>query len=233
LKDAITQMPNVLQSWVEIGEATLKLQRQGLPTHSTTQKNWDLSLLYDVLCEEDRNLKIVDLGCGAGETLEFLAAMGFKNICGVDLLISMRLKLSRIAKMARRKTFVPPFSLKKGDITKTSLPDSRVDFAACISVIEHGVDVGGFLREAHRIIKPKGKLFITTDYWHDKIPVRGFEFGLPWEIFSLREINTLIDQANNIGFKLVPCSEVPVCIEKTINWHNAEYTFIQLLFEKN
>ena len=51
-------MIKVLQDWEEIGNSILNLQKAGLPTHETPQKNWDHFLLYYALAETDRSAAI-------------------------------------------------------------------------------------------------------------------------------------------------------------------------------
>src|SRR5215813_7402106 len=75
----------VLQDWREVGQCFLELQRAGLPAHETVQKNWDHLLLSQLVAPLPRDARVVDLGCGAGYTMSFLSALGFADICGVEL----------------------------------------------------------------------------------------------------------------------------------------------------
>lgn len=212
-------MIKVLQKWQEVGEATLSLQSQRLPTHITVQKNWDQFLLYQALTTRDRQSWIIDLGCGDCCTLDFLAALGFTNLHGIDLEVKQANNL--------------PYELYEGDIIKTSFPSQSYDIAVSISVIEHGVDIAAFFQEAHRLLKAGGILFITTDYWEDKIQVDEFirPFGLTWKIFSKLEIQETIALANNYGFALENVN-IPTCVDTTVSWYNKNYTFIALSLRK-
>jgi SAM-dependent methyltransferase len=227
-------MLRVLQNWQEIGEATLALQRQGLPTHATVNKNWDQYLLLNALEGIDRRGKIIDLGCGDGHTLKLLHAAGFKNIHGLDFKISRKVRLSQISRMWHQRHWNPPFRLYQGNITKTAFTASSFDFAFSLSVIEHGVDVNALFREANRILKPQAKLFLTTDYWDPEIScdneVRAF--GLPWKVFSRPDIESMIELAGRHSLTLAAESVIPPCVDKTVHWQNTDYTFIQLLFVK-
>ena len=104
----VSFMIKVLKNWQEIGEATLSLQRKGLPTHSDTRKNWDLSLLYETIASENRNSRIVDLGCSPGCTLVFLISLGFTNLYGIDFDLDF----------SGGRNF--PASLYQGDLTDTT-----------------------------------------------------------------------------------------------------------------
>lgn len=227
-------MVKVLQNWQEIGEATLGLQRQGLPTHMTVSKNWDQYLLYKTLENRDRGIRILDLGCGDGYTLKLLHALGFNNVHGLDFTLSRKLRLGQFAKMWRQKTLTPPYHLHKGDITNTGFEDASVDVAFSLSVIEHGVNIEALFKEAQRILKPQGQLFLTTDYWEEKIADGNTveAFGLPWKVFSRDEVESLIRLARRYNFLIDGESAVLSCSDRTVYWQNTNYTFIQLQFVK-
>lgn len=228
------KMISVLQTWQEVGAATLALQREGLQTHLSVQKNWDHFLLYQAVISKDRQSKILDLGCGEGYALKLLHSLGFINVHGLDFRISWRLRLSRILRMWRQKTLKRPYYLHRGDIIKTLFHDESYDIVLCISTIEHGVDMESFLQEVTRILKPGGFLFLTTDYWEEKIHTdeSARAFGLPWKVFCRSEIVSIVRSAEELGLFLSHNSAIPPCSEKTVFWQNTDYTFISMLFTK-
>src|ERR1700730_12004566 len=56
-----------------------------------------------------------------------------------------------------------------GDITSTGFSDQSYAFVACLSVIEHGVEIESFMTEAARLLKRGGCLFLSFDYWNDPV----------------------------------------------------------------
>ena len=217
----VSFMIKVLKNWQEIGEATLSLQRKGLPTHSDTRKNWDLSLLYETIASENRNSRIVDLGCSPGCTLVFLISLGFTNLYGIDFDLDF----------SGGRNF--PANLYQGDLTDTSFESDFFDVAISISVIEHGVDLKDLFSEVNRILKNDGLLFLTTDYWEEKQDVGEINpLGLPWKVFAEADIQELINVAQDYGFCLNEDINIPSCSERTIIWQGLEYTFIALIFKK-
>lgn len=224
-------MIRVLQDWREIGAATLALQRAGLPTHETPQKNWDQYLVWQLVTPLDRAARIVDLGCGEGFTLKLLTRLGFTNLCGIDYQISNTLRLRQL-RWAWRHHGRVPYRLRRGDLTRTPLPDASQDVALCISTIEHGVDTERFFAEARRLLKPGGRLLVTTDYWAEPLPTEGSAraFGLPWRVFSRGEAADLIEQARRAGLVLADEGTIPPCGEQTVSWHGWDYTFLALVF---
>lgn len=224
----------VLQNWQELGEATLALQSQGLPIHSTAQKNWDHFLLHNLITSKDKHVQIIDLGCGEAHTLKFLHALGFKNIHGLDFKISWKVRSMQFIRAWRQKTLKAPFHLRVGDITRTPFHNESYDLAVSISTIEHGVDIEAFLKEASRILKPGGLLFLTTDYWEEKVQANNSAnaFGLAWRVFSRDDIELLISLARRCGLVLFQDAVIPACSDKTVFWQDSNYTFISLLFRK-
>jgi SAM-dependent methyltransferase len=227
-------MIKVLQNWQEIGEATLALQHKGLPAHQTAQKNWDHFQLYQAVVSRDRQARVLDLGCGEGYTLGFLHALGFRDLHGLDFRISLRLRLKQWRERWRARSPRPPYRLYRGDLTRTPFAGQSFEIAFSVSTLEHGVPVPAFLQEASRLLRPGGLLFVTTDYWEDKIPTEDSvrAFGLPWKIFCRDEIGALIGLACAQGLSLVEDGPIPPCGDRTVYWQNADYTFLALLFRK-
>lgn len=225
-------MISVLHNWTEIGEANIALCRHGLPRHGTPEKNWDLNLLRKTIGPVDRNAAVVDLGCGDGSTLKYLAALGFTNLLGLDLEISLR---TRAASLARRIKGRTSFRLRKRDIVNTRLKDQSVDFAVCISVIEHGVSLPAFFKEVARILRRGGSLFLTTDYWPSPIEVAGgpVAFGLPWRIFTAEEVREALRLAGTFGLvPVVPAKDLEAQ-ERCVVWGGREYTFLAMHLTKS
>jgi len=226
-------MISVLQDWRELGECIETLQRDRLPLHTTPQKNWDHFILRGALAGLEPSAPIADLGCGHGLTLEFLRRLGFENLLGIDLSISWRLRAREALTMYRERTFTPPYRILRGSISESSIPASSISLAVSVSTIEHGVDIDRFLADTFRILKPGARLFITTDYWGDKIEVPDSirAFGMPWRIFDRDQIRRLLDAAARIGFEPAD-SRIPDCSGAPVVWQGLTYTFIALLLRK-
>jgi SAM-dependent methyltransferase len=224
----------VLHGWEEIGEAILGLQRAGLPLHLTPQKNWDHWLLFKALTRITKDSPVADLGCGEGDTLRLLKAVGFQALEGVDFNISLLLRAGQALSMCRERTLHPPYRLHRSDLHETPLNGGAFGAVVSISTIEHGVDVPRFVREAGRLLRPGGLLFITTDYWEDKIGTSDAAraFGLPWKIFCRDEVVELVKTAEAVDLQPVTNGEIPACADRPVYWNNRAYTFIAMLFRK-
>lgn len=111
-------------------------------------------LLKPYLYVQDKVRGVVaEIGCGDGRGLELLAPKS-EHFLALD-------KSTKVAqKRARGKhnnvefleTLIPPIPL----------PDNTYDAVLSFQVIEHIMDDTLFLEELHRILKPGGKLYLTT-----------------------------------------------------------------------
>ena len=227
-------MIKVLKDWQEVGDSIFALQQQKLPLHSSPQKNWDHWLLLQVLAGIDRGAKVVDLGCGRGDTLKLLCAAGFSNLAGIDFTLPWQVRLRQLVGMKRGRTLKTPYRLIRGDIVQTGIDSASCDAVVCVSTIEHGVDLEAFMREAARLLHPGGTLFITTDYWEDKIATTesAKAFGLPWQVFSRDQIKHLLAIAACVGLRSSDGSDIPSCSKRTVLWQGESYTFLALVLQK-
>jgi len=133
--------------------------------------------------EPVKKAKILDLGCDDGKLIvKRVANIEKAEIFGIDL----REKSVNLSKKLGIKAV-------KGDIEKR-LPfkPNFFDVVSANQIIEHLVDVDKFVKEIHRVLKPKGYLVLSTENlssWHN---IFALIFG--WQAFSQS-----ISQVKNIG----------------------------------
>lgn len=213
-------MIKVLQNWQEIQAATSEIERLELPLHLDFHKNWDHLLLYHAIATKDKQINIIDLGCGDYCTLNFLAALGFENLHGIDL------HLEQNANAA--------YTLYQGNLTQSPLPSGSCDVVISVSVIEHGVDLPAFFAEASRLLKTDGLLVVTTDYWEEYLEIeRSIKpFDLEWKVFCRTDIEQLIELAQKNNLVLEQNGNIPASSDQPITWYDYNYTFIALFFKK-
>jgi len=99
-----------------------------------------------------RAARLLDLGCGDGTNLGWLAAFA-ERLYGADY------NLLRLLRARRR---APDATLFLGDLLDLPAPDGFFDVVFFNHVIEHVPDDAGALREAHRILAPGGLLVLGT-----------------------------------------------------------------------
>jgi SAM-dependent methyltransferase len=144
--------------------------------------------------------RILDLGCGSGRHIVYLAQRGFE-VYGLDA-APQGLALTREwlekeglnAELCEQSMFAPfPY------------PDAFFDGVFSIQVIHHGLaaQVQGAASELQRVLKPGGLLLVTVPRGqsersrqinsvevepHTYVPQEGFEKGLPHHIFLPEEL---------------------------------------------
>jgi len=100
-----------------------------------------------------KNGKIIDAGCGFGKWVLFLTNRGY-NIKGVD---NNRLAIKKL------KEFNNSLQVEYGDILKLQYPDNSFDAYISMGVVEHFQEgPSQALKEAYRVLKPSGLIFIST-----------------------------------------------------------------------
>jgi SAM-dependent methyltransferase len=214
----------VLQSRSEWESALTETRELGLPPHQDPPKNWDsLAALSAILERTTPTARVLDAGAAMySAILPWLASYGYRNLTGINLEF-------------KRTVHVGPIAYEHGDITETRFPDASFDVITSLSVIEHNVDVGKFMREAARLLAPGGLLVLSTDYFDPRVDTGGaVAYGGPIRVFDAKDVTGIVDNAREYG--LVPTTEVGDlrCDEKCVTWnrYKLSFTFLLLTFEK-
>jgi SAM-dependent methyltransferase len=228
----------VLKNWTEVGEAIHFLDERGYRFHPNPPKSWDLRLIAELISDVDRQQLVLDLGAANLGATRLFHEMGFARIRGYDFTFSIFDRILQLRDwlglVARRKHPTrPPYRLRRSDILRTGLSRECASAIACLSVVEHGVDHARFFDEAVRLLRPGGRLFLSTDYWDPKLDTRGRTmFGLPWNIFCATELERLVEAGRKAG---LGCATGPAqfeCDQPVIRDGEFNYTFAAMAFVK-
>jgi SAM-dependent methyltransferase len=213
----------VLKTRQEMDDAIAQVRALSLPLVSDAPKNWDcLAALECVLANTSTKGRVLDAGAERYSLLlPWLCLYGYRNLDGINIAFKKEKKLG-------------PILYKYGDVTNTGYEAAAFDAIACLSVVEHGVDLRRFFREASRILKSGGVLITSTDYWHTPIDSKGREmFGALVRVFTREETLLAIELAAKSGF--TPTTSIDVaCDEKVVHWKEVDlkYTLVILSFRK-
>ncbi len=213
-----------LKSKIEIAKYIEHCRVSGFVYRADAPKNWDnFKALQQVFANHtDIQTPILDAGgIQASAFLPTLEKFGYTRLVALDL-----------SNPDPPKT-AGNIIYKRGDITETFYPAAYFGAVACLSVIEHGVNLELFFTEMARIIKSGGSLIVSTDYWADKIenPDGRTAYGVPVNIFSRDDIVKIIHHATTVGFNLTSEPDLE-CQDRTIDWMGFQYTFLILCFAK-
>lgn len=105
------------------------------------------------LLPEGRSEKVMDLGCGSGQTAGFLKEKGrFAWVCGVE-------GSPDAAAVARQRMDL----VLEGDIEKIEypFPGESFDIILALDILEHLVDPWTTVRKLHSLLKPGGRLIVS------------------------------------------------------------------------
>ena len=97
-----------------------------------------------------RGVKVLDVGCGFGESLGYHRARGCE-VWGVET-------DENILRVAERFDF----KVRVGVFRATDFPREYFDFVTLDQVIEHGADPLALLRDAATVLRPGGTLLLST-----------------------------------------------------------------------
>ena len=95
---------------------------------------------------------IIDIGCGTGWLCDRLSQVA-PEVYGTDLAADV---------IARARDRHPHIRFSGGDFMALEFPLSHFEIAVCMETIAHVEDQGAFLEKITRILRPGGRLILTT-----------------------------------------------------------------------
>jgi len=176
-----------------------------------------------------RSSKIIDAGCGAGTLCRQLRAGGFSEVTAFDI-------SDENVQAAR------PFAVKafRSSCEAIEEGDGLYDLVLSITVIEHTMDARKALSELHRILKPGGHLYITTDnsWWQTLMTLKRFvtppsmwyrRFLQPIDgDFTTVELGEMLRDAGFVQRRLIGIGGIPIgnrLVEKVIKGPTTRHPF--------
>lgn len=109
---------------------------------------------------------VLDVGCGDGRFLAAIAQLEDRppRLAGVD--ISARI-LETAAQMVAREGATA--ELMQGNLERLPFEDASFDVVLCVQVIEHVLDRYAAFNELARVLRPGGRLVLSTDSSHNRV----------------------------------------------------------------
>jgi cyclopropane fatty-acyl-phospholipid synthase-like methyltransferase len=165
-------------------------------------------LILEALPPDVTKPTIVDLGCGVGASLFYLA--GRIDMKGEGITISP-LQAARAAKMVAEAGTGTRVRCREGNYM--SLPDDlagSADLTFSVEAFLHSPDADRYFREAARTLRPGGKLVICDDFLTSAAPPTSpraarwlEEFRTGWRVGSLLTVDQVRALAAAHGLALV------------------------------
>lgn len=185
-------MNEFLKNREQITAATNWLKNSGYVTHPISCKDWELMSVTKAL----RDGPLIDLGADGSRVLHNAIKKGIAGRkVGVDLM----------GVTADNKAEGAEYYL--GDLMHTKFENESFDTVVSLSTIEHEVDLSLFAWEASRLLRQRGSLIVSFDYWHPKVNTGAVKlYGLEWNILDLHDVIQLVNLC--IGEGLVLSHEI-------------------------
>jgi ubiquinone/menaquinone biosynthesis C-methylase UbiE len=108
-------------------------------------------------------LDVLEIGCGHGGITCYLAAVGARHVCGIDLNTEHLGYARRFAEeMARQlgRSGSFPVSFLEMSATQLALPGESFDLVMADNVFEHFTEPESVLAESFRVLRPRGRVLV-------------------------------------------------------------------------
>ena len=148
---------------------------------------------------------VADLGAGEG-TLSQLIAQRAKKVIAVD----NSEKMVNFGQNLAKENGLPHLEYRLGDIESPPIDDSSIDLAILSQALHHAEHPSKALSEAHRILKPGGRLIVLDLLQHTFEKARELYFDT-WLGFPEAELAEMITSAgfSEVETAIVDREEIP------------------------
>jgi ubiquinone/menaquinone biosynthesis C-methylase UbiE len=132
---------------------------------------------------------VLDMGCGASGKSLYYISIGAEKVVGVDVVEHYKAEAEAFA---RELGYEDRFQFILGDALHLPIEDNVFDVVIMNDFMEHIYDPEGAIREALRVLKPGGRIFVNfPPYYHPTGAHLSDVIGIPWVHMFFRE-KTLI-----------------------------------------
>jgi ubiquinone/menaquinone biosynthesis C-methylase UbiE len=149
----------------------------------------------------DDDWTVGDLGCGTGQLSEALAPF-VRRVVAVDSSRAM------LAAARRRLDGLPNVDLRQGELEALPIRAHELDAAMLFLVLHYTVDPSRVLAEAHRALKPGGRLLVVDMMPHDRDEYRQ-QMGHLWQGFDGPQMKDWLAGAGFESTRYTPLSPDP------------------------
>jgi tocopherol O-methyltransferase len=176
--------------------------------------NWELAKFGDM----PKNALVLDAGCGVGGSSIFLAKNFRNKTKGITLSEKQVLKAKENSKNHGVDNLC---QFEVQNYLETNFKDNTFDVVWGVESVCYAPDKIDFLKEAFRILKPGGKLFIADFFENDidneaKDELLMQKWVETWAISSYAGMQEFSNKINKVGFENARRKDVTVNVFKSI-----------------
>ena len=138
-------------------------------------------LVQDVL-DVPRDLdgrRVLEIACGRGDFAEWCASRGSPSC-----LLAADFSMGAVGLARRRLNRHPAVRFVQADAQAIALPSNAMDTVICCETIEHVPDPSRAVSELARVLRPGGRLFLTTPNYLGPIGAYRGYLRLTWRRFT-------------------------------------------------
>jgi ArsR family transcriptional regulator len=144
----------------------------------------------------DENWRVGDLGCGTGQLSEMIAPFAGRVIAVDD-------SAAMIGAARKRLSSFENVVVRNGELEALPIEDESLDVALLFLVLHYVVEPELAIAEAHRVLRPGGRLIIVDMMPHDRQDLLD-QMGHVWRGFSEEQIASLLQDAGFPGVRYHP-----------------------------
>jgi tocopherol O-methyltransferase len=189
---------------------------QGTRTHGQSLDNMD-RVMADI-AQVSPGERVLDAGCGVGGGALWLAQNRSAQVQGITIVGS---QASRGRRLARSRGLEGQVSFSCQDFCRTAFGEETFDVVWARESVCHALDKAAFFEEAHRVLRPGGRL-VLAEYARTGRPLAaGGEELLrtwlgPWALPDLATSGELTQSARDAGFGEIMLSDVTAAVEPSL-----------------
>lgn len=168
-------------------------------SHSLSERKPHLQSVIQRFMPAEKEISVLDIGCGYGAFLYFLKQAGYRNLSGVDF--------SEQQVEIAHELGLPEVMCGSVEDKLAQTPDEAVDVVVAMDLLEHleMADLFMTLDEIYRLLKPGGKLIASVPNAEGLYGMRILYGDIThYSAFTPRSISQIL---KIIGFSNIACFE--------------------------
>jgi ubiquinone/menaquinone biosynthesis C-methylase UbiE len=163
-----------------------------------SHKHLDRILLQSFAAENKSKGRLLDMGCGPGQTTQFLFECGVTDIIGTDISPNM---------IATAKQLFPSIAFETADMLALKYPDQSVGSAIAFYSIVHFEyeQLKIAFAETKRVLKPGGQFLFSFHIGDNTVHLDNF-LEQPVNIdFYFFDVTKILELLSETGFEIIDC----------------------------
>lgn len=219
--------------WNELIKSNKPFSNTILPEYGPfLKRNEEDIKLFDNL----ENAKVLDLGCGEGESLEYLYKKGAKEIWGIDISEEQINNAKKRFPKFKNNFFVSPME------SYIDIPNNYFDYIISIFSIGYTSDLSKTLNNAYKYLNDNGALIISwthpfyycLDVDNNNVIVNKSYFNESSEVITKGPdkinlaqknlmISTIVNEARKVGFYTDAILEEETVLKNDVNGYKSTF----------